>query len=123
VRCQDGKSGCSLRKKKGKNAREEDLSEELLAEVRGMRADFKQALERIAASSEQVAQVATNWWNREETRERVGVIWDPLAGRSPVVVTERMVPVEEEVAEASGGDETLHEEMAVDLVAGPSRLP
>jgi hypothetical protein len=121
VRCQDGKVGCSLRKKK-KNARDDELFEELLAEVRGMRAEFKGAMELMAASSERLARIGTAWWNREEAREQVGIIWGTQPDRSPVVVTERMVPVEDGVEEGSGGEETLQEEMAVDPAAGPSHL-
>ena len=124
MRCQDTRQGCNYKKKKGKaNSRDsDDLSEELLAEVRGMHTEIKEGLDRIATSLGAVAGVGVNWWNREAARERVGIILSPQPDRSPMVVTERMVPVEKLVEDASGGEETQEEEMAVDCIAGPSRL-
>jgi hypothetical protein len=98
------------------------LSEELLAEVRGMRGEIKEGLDRIATSLGAIAGVGADWWNREVARERVGIVLSPQPDRSPMVVREPMVPLEEVVEDASGGAEVVGEEMAVDAVAGPSRL-
>src|SRR5277367_478951 len=66
VRCQDTKQGCNFKKKKGRaNAREaNEVSEEMLAEVRGMRADVKEGLDRMTASLEAIAALGTKWWDR-----------------------------------------------------------
>jgi hypothetical protein len=118
--------GCNFKKKKGKGARDEELVEELIAEVRGMRADFQKALDVMAAGSEQMARIGTAWWNRELgreiIREHVAAVLESHPECSPAVVVEKTVRVEEMVQEEGGEEETLHEDMAVDPVAGPSRL-
>ena len=120
MRCQDAKVGCSLKNKKGKaSARDvvEDLSEEVLAELQGLREDVKTGLDRMAASLEALAGLGAKWWDREEAREQVGAFWEAQPDRSPTVVTQRTLPME--AVGASEGEEIEELEMAVDCVAGP----
>jgi len=126
VRCQDTKQGCNFKKKGRAVAREADeVSEEMLAEVRGMRADVKEGLDRMAASLEAIAALGAKWWDREEAREPVGAFWEAQPARSPTVVTQRTLP--SEAVGAREGEEIEEVEMVVDgvlglPVAGPSRL-
>jgi hypothetical protein len=120
--------GCSYKKKKVKNARDGDVVfEELLAEVRGLRADFRKVLDVMASGSEQMARIGTAWWNRElareHVREHVAVVLKSQPDRSPVVVVEKTTRVEGMIEEESGEEETPQEDMAVNPVAGPVAGP